>query len=86
MVRARLSSKGQITVPQEIRERYGLSEGDEVEFIAEDKGPYMIPLKRQKLMDLYGSIKTSKPSPGIAEERRIARTKRGQGLRKTNRR
>ena len=32
---SRLTSKGQITVPQEIRERLGLKQGDRVEFVAE---------------------------------------------------
>ncbi|MGA3203629.1 MAG: AbrB/MazE/SpoVT family DNA-binding domain-containing protein [Bryobacteraceae bacterium] len=30
-----LTSKGQITVPQEVRERLGLKQGDRVEFVAE---------------------------------------------------
>ena len=86
MVRARISSKGQLTIPIEIRERYGLGEGDEVEFIAEEKGPYMVPLKRRGLMDLYGSVKVEKTWPGMAHARNIAGTRRGQELlRKTKR-
>jgi AbrB family looped-hinge helix DNA binding protein len=33
----RLTSKGQITIPQEVRKRLGLHAGDEVEFIAEEQ-------------------------------------------------
>lgn len=80
MVRARLSSKGQLTIPLEIRRRYGLDTGDEVEFIAEDRGSYMVPLKRRNLMELYGSIKTGGVSLGIAKEREIARKVRGAEL------
>lgn len=72
MVRARLSSKGQLTIPLEIRKRYGLNTGDEVEFVAEERGPYMVPLKRKNLMDLYGTIKVSGQSLGIKREREIA--------------
>ncbi len=34
--RARLSSKGQVVIPQEIREQLGLVEGDELEFYVLD--------------------------------------------------
>jgi antitoxin PrlF len=34
---SRVTSKGQITVPQEIRRRLGLREGDRIEFVAEDR-------------------------------------------------
>jgi len=80
MVRARITSKGQLTIPVEIRKRYGLDTGDEVEFISEDRGPYMVPIKRRNLMDLYGVIKVSRPSPGIHKEREIAGKKRGEEL------
>ncbi len=80
MVRARLSSKGQLTIPVEIRERYGLATGDEVEFVLEEKGAYLLPLKRRSLLDLYGALPATRPWPGIQRARRIAGTKRGQEL------
>ena len=82
MVRARITSKGQLTIPVEIRRRYGLDTGDEVEFIAEEKGTYLVPLKRRKLTDLYGILKTDRPWPGIAKAREIAGKKRGEELRR----
>ena len=86
MVRARLSSKGQLTIPLEIRTRYGLDTGDEVEFIAEERGSYMVPLKRKNLMDLYGSIKVDRPSLGIKKEREIAAKALGAELERKARR
>jgi antitoxin PrlF len=35
--KSRVTSKGQITIPQEIRRRLGVHAGDEVEFIAEEQ-------------------------------------------------
>ncbi len=81
MVRARLSSKGQLTIPVAIRRRYGLDSGDEVEFIAEEKGTYLVPIKRKSLMDLYGAIKVDKPWLGMAKAREIAGKRRGEELR-----
>lgn len=34
--KATLTSKGQITIPQEVRQRLGLKRGDQVEFVAEN--------------------------------------------------
>jgi antitoxin PrlF len=78
MVRARISSKGQLTIPIEIRERYGLDTGDEVEFVSEAKGTYMVPLKRKKLTDLYGILPATRPSLGIKREREIYGKKLGE--------
>jgi len=41
---AKLTTKGQITVPKEVREALGLREGDELEFISE-RGNMMVRKK-----------------------------------------
>jgi AbrB family looped-hinge helix DNA binding protein len=35
MLKTKLTSKGQVTLPKELRERLGLRPGDEIEFVAE---------------------------------------------------
>ena len=82
MVRARLTSKGQLTIPIEIRRRYGLDTGDEVEFVAEPRGAYLVPLKRRRLLDLAGALASRKPWPGMAKARAVAGQKRGAELEK----
>lgn len=39
--RATLTSKGQITIPQEVRQRLGLRQGDQVEFVT-DQGQIIL--------------------------------------------
>lgn len=42
----RVTAKGQITIPQKLREQYGLGPGAEVDVVAGDEGP-MIRASRQ---------------------------------------
>ena len=42
---ARVTSKGQITVPQEIRNRLGLATGDRVEFVVEGERTVIRPAR-----------------------------------------
>jgi len=42
-----ISSKGQVTVPQEIRNRIGLSAGDRVEFVVENGQTIIRPLRSE---------------------------------------
>ncbi len=53
-VAARLSSKGQVTVPKAVREALGLAEGDAVVFRVE--GKRAILAKTPNLLDLAGSV------------------------------
>ena len=43
--RATLTSKGQITIPQEVRQRLGLKQGDQVMFITENGMTVMKPAR-----------------------------------------
>ena len=86
MVRARLSSKGQLTIPAEIRRRYDLKTGDEVQFVAEERGAYLVPLKRKSLMDLYGAIKVDRPWPGKERAREMVGRMLADELRRKTRR
>lgn len=45
MASAKVTSKGQVTVPKEVREKMGLAAGDEIEFVEED-GKYLIRKRR----------------------------------------
>jgi antitoxin PrlF len=46
---ATITSKGQITVPQAVREQLGLHSGDKVDFVSDENGGFkMIPLRRPR--------------------------------------
>ncbi len=50
---AKVTSKGQITLPKEVRSRLGISPGDEVEFV-EENGVYLLKKKvRASPFDQY---------------------------------
>ncbi|MGD0116402.1 MAG: AbrB/MazE/SpoVT family DNA-binding domain-containing protein [Dehalococcoidia bacterium] len=36
--RTKITSKGQVTIPKDVRERLGLRSGDEIEFVDDGKG------------------------------------------------
>lgn len=48
MASSTISSKGQITVPIEVRRRLGLKEGDRVEFAFEDGKTILRPVRTEK--------------------------------------
>ena len=59
--RARLTSKGQVTIPAAVREQVGLRPGDEIAF--EPKTLRFSAVPRPKLSDLYGILAPSGPMP-----------------------
>ena len=61
-----ISSKGQITVPQEIRKRLGLETGDRVEFVVEEDRTVFRPARSE--VDPFGKYRgILGPFPGGEE-------------------
>ena len=44
---SRITSKGQITIPQEIRNRFGFLPGMEVDIVVEDEKPVIVRNRRE---------------------------------------
>lgn len=59
MYRARITSKGQITIPAPVREQLGLRTGDEIDF--EPKMLRFSAAPRPRLSDLYGILAPKHP-------------------------
>ena len=67
MPTATMTSKGQITIPLEIRQRYGLVAGTRVHFVEKDGETFeAIPVTRS-IMDLAGILRTDGPSISLEE-------------------
>ena len=74
MATATITSKGQITIPKEVRDALGVAAGDRVEFVAEEEGVYRIVPATRDVRHLKGLVpKPSKPVSVEAMGRAVAR-------------
>jgi len=70
---ARVSSKGQVTVPKVVRDALGITEGDEVVFRVE--GDRAILARTPAFLDLAGSIRVPAAKRNVAWDDVIRRTR-----------
>ena len=62
MATAVVTSKGQITIPKEVRDRLGVDSGDRVEFVELEKGVFTVVAATRDLRELKGIVpKPRKP-------------------------
>lgn len=61
---AKVTSKGQITLPAKLREKLGLESGDHVEFAEEEDGSITISKKTDSFSDLRGIVKLKQKVSG----------------------
>ncbi len=64
MVMAKVTLKGQITIPKDVREKLAIAEGDFVFFQVEENRAVMRRIKQVDLLDFYGAFPTTKSFPG----------------------
>jgi len=53
MATAAVTSKGQITIPLEVRKKLGIKPGDRVRFIEGENGEYILKPKTGSIMDMH---------------------------------
>ncbi len=63
MSEARLSSKGQITIPLDIRERLKLKLGDKLRFRITDNGQVVLEAAKYHVAELYGLLQRKGKKP-----------------------
>ncbi|EHR77872.1 AbrB family transcriptional regulator [Thermococcus litoralis DSM 5473] len=66
MTTVKVSSKGQIVLPKDIRERFNIKPGDEVEILEFGREIVLVPIKRD--VKLRGLIKFNKPLKELLRE------------------
>lgn len=65
----KVTSKGQTTVPKEVRDFLGLEEGTQVEWTLDDDGKVIVrPRKKLRAVDLAGMLGPSPVGPVSAAE------------------
>ena len=70
---AKVTSKGQITVPKAVREALGIKEGDEVVFRVE--GNRAVLARTPDFLDLAGSIRVPAAKRNVAWDEVLRRTR-----------
>ncbi|MDH3262146.1 MAG: AbrB/MazE/SpoVT family DNA-binding domain-containing protein [Acidimicrobiia bacterium] len=78
---AKVTSKGQITIPKEVREALGITEGDQIVFRVEQHRALLA--KTPNLIDLAGTVDVPAAKRGMAwdEVRRNTRRARAEARR-----
>ncbi len=80
-IAARVTSKGQITIPKEVRDHLGITEGDQIVFRVEEHRAVLA--RTPNLLDLAGAVEVPAAKRGTAwgEVRRVTRRTRAAARR-----
>lgn len=78
MATATLTSKGQITIPKEVREGLGVGTGDRVEFVEVDKGIYTLVAATRDVRALKGIVPKGSKPVSIEDMNRAVRGRGGR--------
>lgn len=74
MPSAVITSKGQVTIPKEVRDALGLEKGDRIEFVESAKGVFEIVAASRDVRELKGMIgRPRKPVSVEAMRKAVAR-------------
>jgi antitoxin PrlF len=78
-VAARVTSKGQITIPKAVRDALGISEGDEIVFRVEEQRALLA--RTPDLLDLAGAVDVPAARRGVTWDVVRANTRRARATR-----
>lgn len=78
MATATMTSKGQVTIPKEIRDRHHLVAGQRIEFLEDANGAVSIWPVTENVSKLKGMIRKSASSVSLAEMKAAIRDEGGK--------
>lgn len=68
MPTATLTSKGQVTIPKQVRQRLHLASGDKIEFVLQEDGTALLRPMGHSVRELFGLLSpTDQPAPSLEE-------------------
>ncbi len=70
MEAAKLTFKGQVTIPKKVRTALGIQAGDLVIFSVEGGKAVLEPFIKKSLLDFYGTLPVIRKYPGFVATRR----------------
>jgi len=81
MATATLTSKGQVTIPAEVRAELGVNAGDRIEFVEIGEGQFAIVAATRSVKELNGIFRNRVRKPVSIEEMNATISRRGSGAR-----
>ena len=82
MITSTISSKGQITIPKEIRGLLQVNTSDKIVFIPLENGKVMITIKQNPATALFGMLKHKRPAKPVSLEKMEAAIQKRRAKRK----
>jgi antitoxin PrlF len=79
MPSAKLTSKGQITIPKEVRKALRLRTGDRLAFRLHDDGSVLVEAEKVSLKSLRGSVRTRITGVTVEKMNEVIRRAGGRG-------
>jgi len=80
MSTATVTSKGQVTIPADVRRALQIESGDQLFFMVEGERGVLVPTHRQSIMAFQGILRVTAPYPSHQEIRETIRHQRGEAM------
>ena len=65
MQTAKITVKGQVTIPKKVRKALGVRGGDSIIFLVEGDQALMKPYKKKPFLDFFGALPATREFPGM---------------------